>query len=205
MTDLQLELGSDRALALGGRGGRGRRRAVRAVALVARMREHRAVEPELERRAVEHVRLVRLAREQPVDLLRPREPSGGRVCARDERAVCATRERSCVCFREMEDSRGDSDRHDPHLSEDVGSDPFRSHTMPYLVSAFLRVESRDDDGGLYLHGARLADPVRARLRLDVVVRVPIRVVDDDRVGRRQVEPEPARARRQQHDVPARGG
>ena len=42
-------------------------------------------------------------------------------------------------------------------------------------------------------------PMRACQSLDVVVRVPIRVVDDDRVGRRQVEPEPASARRQQHD------
>ena len=45
----------------------------------------------------------------------------------------------------------------------------------------------------------LPDAVTARLRLQVVLRVPVGVVDDDGVGYRQVDAEPARARAQQED------
>lgn len=47
------------------------------------------------------------------------------------------------------------------------------------------------------HLVLLADTMCARERLDVVVRVPVRVVDDDRVGRGQVYAKTAGARRQQ--------
>lgn len=42
-----------------------------------------------------------------------------------------------------------------------------------------------------LDGVRLSDAVAARLCLQVVLRVPIRVEDNHRVGGDQVDPEPA--------------
>ena len=54
-------------------------------------------------------------------------------------------------------------------------------------------QPEDDDG------RQLAQPVGARERLDVVVRVPVGVVQDHRVRRRQVDALPARARREQED------
>ena len=47
-----------------------------------------------------------------------------------------------------------------------------------------------------VHLARLPDAVRAVLRLRVHRGVPVRVVEDDGVGARQVDAEPARARRE---------
>jgi len=62
--------------------------------------------------------------------------------------------------------------------------------------------------GRQAHGqdrACLADAVGAAEGLDVRVWVPVAVVDDDRVGARQVEPEPARARAQQENEVTRAG
>ena len=47
--------------------------------------------------------------------------------------------------------------------------------------------------------------MRATERLDVVVRVPVRVVDDDGVGRGEVDAQAAGARRQQEGERRRGG
>ena len=49
----------------------------------------------------------------------------------------------------------------------------------------------------------LPDPVTASLRLQVVLRVPVRVVDDDGVGGRQVDAQPTRTRAQQEHKPVR--
>ena len=49
----------------------------------------------------------------------------------------------------------------------------------------------DVDGGV------LADAVSTGHGLQVVLRVPVRVKDDDRVSRGQIDPKPASARRQQ--------
>ena len=49
----------------------------------------------------------------------------------------------------------------------------------------------------------LPDPVRARHRLEVVLRVPVRVEDDDGVGRREVDAEAAGAGGEQEDEVAR--
>jgi len=54
------------------------------------------------------------------------------------------------------------------------------------------------------HLVRLAEPVRARQRLDVVVRVPVRVVEHDGVGGGEVDAQAARARREQEDEPGWG-
>ena len=50
-----------------------------------------------------------------------------------------------------------------------------------------------------LHGLGLADPMYARHRLHIVLRVPVGVEDNDRVGRGQVDPHAARARREYED------
>ena len=50
-----------------------------------------------------------------------------------------------------------------------------------------------------LHFLRLPDAVRAVLRLQVGLRVPVRVVDDDDVGGLQVDAEAAGARREQEE------
>ena len=49
----------------------------------------------------------------------------------------------------------------------------------------------------------LPDPVRAGHRLEVVLRVPVRVEDDDGVGRREVDAEAAGAGGEQEDEVAR--
>mmetsp|Transcript_22778 Transcript_22778/g.67502 ORF Transcript_22778/g.67502 Transcript_22778/m.67502 type:complete len:715 (+) Transcript_22778:982-3126(+) len=51
----------------------------------------------------------------------------------------------------------------------------------------------------------LPDPVRAVHRLQVGLRVPVAVVDDDRVGRLQVDAEPARARGEEEEEAVRVG
>ena len=56
-----------------------------------------------------------------------------------------------------------------------------------------------DDHPVHRHRLLLADPVRAILRLDVGLRVPVRIEEDDRVGRLQVDAEPAGPRRQEED------
>ena len=55
------------------------------------------------------------------------------------------------------------------------------------------------------HGAGLADPVRAVLCLQVSLRVPIRVIQDDSVGGEQVDAQPARASREHEDEDVRAG
>ena len=55
------------------------------------------------------------------------------------------------------------------------------------------------------HKLRLADAVAARLRLQVVLRVPVGVVDDDRVGRGEVDAHAARARAEQEEKGGRAG
>ncbi len=52
---------------------------------------------------------------------------------------------------------------------------------------------------------RLPNPMRSSLRLQIILRVPIGVENDHGVGRRQVQPEPPRFGRQEHDehVPVR--
>ena len=50
-----------------------------------------------------------------------------------------------------------------------------------------------------LHRLRLSDAVAARHGLDVILRVPVGVVYDDSVGRRQVDADAARPRREQEE------
>jgi len=73
-----------------------------------------------------------------------------------------------------------------------------------LVEHLALVRVRRDqpvDGHVLL----LADAVAARLRLQVILRIPVAVVDDDGVGGRQVDAEAARPRAQQeHELVAVG-
>mmetsp|Transcript_34656 Transcript_34656/g.115829 ORF Transcript_34656/g.115829 Transcript_34656/m.115829 type:complete len:237 (+) Transcript_34656:433-1143(+) len=55
------------------------------------------------------------------------------------------------------------------------------------------------------HLASLADPVRAIHRLQVHLRVPVAVEQDHRVGGGEVDPEPARARREEENERVRVG
>ena len=52
---------------------------------------------------------------------------------------------------------------------------------------------------VHLHGLRLADAMAAGHRLHVVLRVPVGVVDDDRVGGRQINPHAARTCREEEE------
>ena len=63
----------------------------------------------------------------------------------------------------------------------------------------------DGQQSQHAHLVLLPDPVRAVLRLQILVRVPVGVEDDDRVGRLQVQTETARARRQDEDEVLRVG
>lgn len=53
------------------------------------------------------------------------------------------------------------------------------------------------DKPIDLDGLVLANPVAASLRLEVILRVPVRVVDDDGIGSSQVNAQPSSTRTQQ--------
>ena len=48
--------------------------------------------------------------------------------------------------------------------------------------------------------SRLPDPMTSRHRLHIILRVPVRVVDDDCVGRDQIDADAARSCGEEHDA-----
>ena len=92
-----------------------------------------------------------------------------------------------------------------HALEEVGGEATRldDHVVeqPLLVrlAQDVLLDGRFGDEPVDVHLARLADAVRAVLRLRIDGRVPVGVVEDHGVGARQVDAQPARARREDED------
>ena len=82
----------------------------------------------------------------------------------------------------------------------LGDDEFLQRELAVCAGEHLtlhrvrRSESKD------VHGFRLADAVTTIHRLHVLVRIPVAVVDDHRVGRREVDPQTTRASGEQEDA-----
>ena len=83
------------------------------------------------------------------------------------------------------------------------SSPLTPYILPYTPVKHLSFIGVSGDESIHFDCLVLSNPVAASLSLDVVLGIPVRVVDDDSVCSGEVDPQSPSTSAQQEDKPIR--